>query len=57
MGFLADAIVESTFERSTRHERMHPARRLMEPEFDWRRIAQRIHRIYSVLLTWRPDSP
>jgi len=48
---LADAIVQATSDKSIRRQRGHEARRLIELQYDWRRIAQKINRIYSELLT------
>ena len=48
---LADAIIEAASDRSIRRERGRNARRLIERQYDWRRIAQHIDRIYNDLLT------
>ena len=48
---LADAIVRAASGKSTRRQRGRQARHLIEEQFDWRRIAQHIDRIYSDLLT------
>ena len=47
---LADAIVEATSSESTRSHRGGNARLLIERQYDWRRIAQHIDRIYGDLL-------
>jgi glycosyltransferase involved in cell wall biosynthesis len=48
---LADAIIEAASDKPTRRYRGRNARRLIEGEYDWRHIAQRIDRIYDNLLT------
>ena len=48
---LADAIIQSTSDKSTRRQRGRHARRLIEQQFDWHRIAEHIDRIYDDLLT------
>jgi glycosyltransferase involved in cell wall biosynthesis len=48
---LADAMVRAASDKSTRRQRGRQARRLIEQQYDWRRIAHRIDRIYSELLT------
>jgi len=48
---LTDAIIEAASDKSTRRQRGRQARRLIEQQYDWRRIAHRIDRIYSELLT------
>ena len=47
---LADAIVEAASDKPARHLRGRHARRMIENQYDWRRIAQRIDRIYGDLL-------
>ena len=48
---LAVAMVRAASDKSTRRKRGRQARRLIERHYDWRRIAHRIDRIYSELLT------
>ena len=48
---LADAIVQATSDDAARRERGAHARRLIEHQYDWRRIAEHIDRIYNDLLT------
>ncbi len=47
---LADAIVQAASDKSTRRQRGRNARRIIERQFGWRRIAQHIDRIYRDLL-------
>ena len=47
---LAGAIVEAASDESARRERGRSARRLIERQYDWRRIAQHIDRIYTDLI-------
>lgn len=48
---LANVIVQATTEESTRRQRGRQARRVVERQFDWRRIAERIEGIYDDLFT------
>ncbi len=48
---LTDAIIEAASDKSTRRQRGRNARRLIERQYDWHRIAEHIDRIYSGLLT------
>ena len=48
---LTDAIVQAASDKSTRRQRGRHARRLIEQQYDWRRIAEHIDRIYNDLLT------
>jgi len=48
---LADAIVQAATGKSTRRQRGRQARWLIERQFDWRRIAEQVERIYCDLLT------
>ena len=48
---LTDAIVEAASDKSTRRQRGHNARRLIERQYDWRHIAKHINRIHNDLLT------
>ena len=48
---LVEAIVQAASSKSARRQRGRQARDLIERQFDWRRIAGRIDRIYSDLLT------
>ena len=48
---LADAIIEAASDKFTRRQRGRNARRLIERQYDWHRIAQHIDRIYNDLLT------
>jgi len=48
---LGDAMVRAASDQSTRRQRGRQARRLIERQYDWRRIAHRIDRIYTELLT------
>ena len=48
---LADAIVRAASDESTRRQRGRHGRRLIERQYAWGRIAQKIDRIYSELLT------
>ena len=47
---LAEAMVEAASDKASRHQRGRNARRLIEGEYDWHRIAEHIDRIYSNLL-------
>ncbi len=47
---LTDAIIEATSDKATRRQRGRNARRLIERQYDWRRIAEHIDRIYNDLL-------
>ena len=48
---LRDAIVQAASDTTARRERGGHARRLIERQYDWRRIAEHINRIYDDLLT------
>jgi glycosyltransferase involved in cell wall biosynthesis len=48
---LTNAIIEATSDKSTRRQRGRNARRLIERQYDWHRIAEHIERIHSNLLT------
>jgi glycosyltransferase involved in cell wall biosynthesis len=48
---LAEVIIEAASDKSTRRQRGRNARRLIERQYDWRRIAEHIDRIYNDLLT------
>ncbi|MEE9298902.1 MAG: glycosyltransferase, partial [Acidimicrobiia bacterium] len=47
---LSDAIIQSISDKSSRRQRGRHARRLIQQQFDWRRIAEHINRIYDDLL-------
>ena len=47
---LADAIIEAASDEPTRHRRGRNAQRLIERQYDWRRIAMDMDRIYGNLL-------
>lgn len=48
---LADAIIQAASDKSTRRQRGRHARRLIERQYDWHRIAEHIDRIYNDLTT------
>jgi glycosyltransferase involved in cell wall biosynthesis len=47
---LADAMIQAVSDISSRLQRGHRARQMIEREFDWRHIAEHVERIYSDVL-------